>query len=74
YKSGTLRGLKTRAGYIESRQGSPYYFVFFLKSQKVDIDALTGHLVRSLDQGLNRESERIPRSLTSTSSVESLRD
>ncbi|MGD8513734.1 MAG: D-alanyl-D-alanine carboxypeptidase, partial [Deltaproteobacteria bacterium] len=44
YKSGTLRGLKTRAGYIESRQGSPYYFVFFLKSQKVDIDALTDHL------------------------------
>jgi D-alanyl-D-alanine carboxypeptidase/D-alanyl-D-alanine-endopeptidase (penicillin-binding protein 4) len=53
YKSGTLKGLKTRAGYIENRQGRPYYFVFFLNSPKADIDALTDHLVRSLGQGVN---------------------
>jgi D-alanyl-D-alanine carboxypeptidase/D-alanyl-D-alanine-endopeptidase (penicillin-binding protein 4) len=53
YKSGTLKGLKTRVGYIENRQGGPYYFVFFLNSPRVDIDALTDHLVRSLGQGVN---------------------
>lgn len=49
YKSGTLKGLKRRAGYVESRQGRPYYFVFFLNGPKVDIDALTADLVESLD-------------------------
>jgi D-alanyl-D-alanine carboxypeptidase/D-alanyl-D-alanine-endopeptidase (penicillin-binding protein 4) len=57
YKSGTLRGLKTRAGYIESREGRPYYFVFFLNHPKVDIEALTDCLARSVDKGLNRKTE-----------------
>lgn len=53
YKSGTLKGLKRRAGYVEGRQGGPYYFVFFLNRPKADIDALTAYLLESLDHRLN---------------------
>lgn len=48
YKSGTLRGIRTRAGYIESRSGRPYYFVILLNSPRLDIDALTASVAKGL--------------------------
>ncbi len=49
YKSGTLKGLRRRAGYIETGSGRPCHFVIFLNSPHPDIDALTVHLAKSLD-------------------------
>jgi D-alanyl-D-alanine carboxypeptidase/D-alanyl-D-alanine-endopeptidase (penicillin-binding protein 4) len=37
YKSGTLRGLRARAGYVEGRQGKLFCFVVFLKGLKINI-------------------------------------
>ncbi|MBW2018831.1 MAG: D-alanyl-D-alanine carboxypeptidase [Deltaproteobacteria bacterium] len=51
YKSGTLRGVKTRAGYIEGRSGNPYYFIIFLNSSHADIDSILDCVTKSLDHG-----------------------
>jgi D-alanyl-D-alanine carboxypeptidase/D-alanyl-D-alanine-endopeptidase (penicillin-binding protein 4) len=56
YKSGTLKGVRTRAGYIESRSGNPYCFVIFLNNSRVDIDSIVDRvkstvLKKSLDNG-----------------------
>jgi D-alanyl-D-alanine carboxypeptidase/D-alanyl-D-alanine-endopeptidase (penicillin-binding protein 4) len=53
YKTGTLKGLETRAGFIECGHGRPYCFVVFLKSPCPDIDALTDQLPRDLDNCLH---------------------
>ncbi len=49
YKSGTLSGVKTRAGYIEDKSGNPYYFVIFLNSSPADIDSTFDCVKNSLD-------------------------
>jgi len=51
YKSGTLSGVKTRAGYIEDKSGNPYYFVIFLNSSSADIDSIFDCVKNSLDNG-----------------------
>ena len=47
YKSGTLKGVKTRAGYIEGKSGNPYYFVIFLNSSHADIDSIFDSVKKS---------------------------
>lgn len=50
YKSGTLKGLKSRAGYIEEcRTGRPYYFVVFLTGPHLDIESVMNSIRKSLD-------------------------
>ncbi len=51
YKSGTLKGVKTRAGYIKGRSGKPYYFVIFLNSSHADIDSVFDCVKKSIDDG-----------------------
>ena len=49
YKSGTLGGVKTRAGYIEGRSGNQHYFVIFLNGSHADIDSILDCVKKSLD-------------------------
>jgi D-alanyl-D-alanine carboxypeptidase/D-alanyl-D-alanine-endopeptidase (penicillin-binding protein 4) len=49
YKSGTLKGVKTRAGYIEGKSGNRYYFVIFLNSSHADIDSVFDCVKKSVD-------------------------
>jgi D-alanyl-D-alanine carboxypeptidase/D-alanyl-D-alanine-endopeptidase (penicillin-binding protein 4) len=49
YKSGTLGGVKTRAGYIEGRSGNLHYFVIFLNGSHADIDSILDCVKKSLD-------------------------
>jgi len=51
YKSGTLRELRARAGYIERPSGRPYYFVIFLDSPRPDIDSIIDCVKNSLNSG-----------------------
>ncbi len=51
YKSGTLSGVKARAGYIEHRSGNLYYFVIFLNSSLADIDSIFDCVKECLDNG-----------------------
>ena len=51
YKTGTLRGVRTRAGYIEGPSGDPYYFVIFLNSPQGDIDSIIDYVKKSIDYG-----------------------
>jgi D-alanyl-D-alanine carboxypeptidase/D-alanyl-D-alanine-endopeptidase (penicillin-binding protein 4) len=51
YKTGSLRGIKTRAGYIERRSGNPYYFVVFINNSDADIDSILDCVKKSLDNG-----------------------
>lgn len=44
YKTGTLHGIRTRAGYIE-KKGGPFYFVLFLKTTDNNIDRLMNLIV-----------------------------
>jgi len=37
YKSGTLRGIQARAGYVEGHQGKLFYFVIFVKGSQTNI-------------------------------------
>jgi serine-type D-Ala-D-Ala carboxypeptidase/endopeptidase (penicillin-binding protein 4) len=37
YKSGTLKGIQARAGYVEGHQGKLFYFVVFVKGSQVNI-------------------------------------
>ncbi len=53
YKSGTLGGVKTRAGYIEGRSGNPHYFVIFLNGSHADIDYILDCVKKSLDNVQN---------------------
>jgi D-alanyl-D-alanine carboxypeptidase/D-alanyl-D-alanine-endopeptidase (penicillin-binding protein 4) len=49
YKTGTLMGVQTRAGYIEGKSGSQYYFVIFLNSSDTDIDSVFDCVKKSVD-------------------------
>lgn len=40
YKSGTLKGIRTRTGYIEGRHGRPYCFVIFLNSPNMEMESV----------------------------------
>jgi D-alanyl-D-alanine carboxypeptidase/D-alanyl-D-alanine-endopeptidase (penicillin-binding protein 4) len=51
YKTGSLRGIRTRAGYVESRSGDPCYFVIFLNNSEADIDSILNCVKKSLDNG-----------------------
>ncbi|MBW1743754.1 MAG: D-alanyl-D-alanine carboxypeptidase, partial [Deltaproteobacteria bacterium] len=51
YKTGSLRGIRTRAGYIEDNSGSPYYFAIFLNSSHADIDSIVNCVKKSLHHG-----------------------
>ena len=51
YKTGSLRGIRTRAGYIESMSGNLYYFVIFLNNSDADIDSILNCVKKSLDNG-----------------------
>jgi D-alanyl-D-alanine carboxypeptidase/D-alanyl-D-alanine-endopeptidase (penicillin-binding protein 4) len=53
YKTGSLRGIKTRAGYIETCPGGPYYFVVFLNSSHANIDSIVNCVKKSLHHGQN---------------------
>ncbi len=46
YKTGTLRGIRARSGYIEKRPGNTGYIVLFLKSGHPDTDDLMRCLER----------------------------
>ncbi len=50
YKTGTLKDLKTAAGYIEFGQTEPYYFVAFLHGANRNMDALLAELAASLHE------------------------
>jgi len=51
YKTGSLRGIRARAGYLENRSGKPYYFVIFLTNSAADIDSILDCVKKSLDNG-----------------------
>ncbi|OEU81418.1 MAG: hypothetical protein BA872_01150 [Desulfobacterales bacterium C00003060] len=57
YKSGTLRDIKTRAGYIEGKSGTLYYFVIFLNRSRADIDSILDCVKRSLDRGSGNDED-----------------
>jgi D-alanyl-D-alanine carboxypeptidase/D-alanyl-D-alanine-endopeptidase (penicillin-binding protein 4) len=48
YKSGTLQGVRTRAGYIEWGKEKPHYFVMSLDGPSPDIEGLTKELEERL--------------------------
>ncbi len=47
-KTGTLKGISTRVGYIEGRHDDPYFFVIFLYGNHSDIDSFVGCIERIL--------------------------
>ena len=51
YKTGTLKGVKARAGYIEDKSGNVYYFVIFLNSPHADIDSILECVKNSVHNG-----------------------
>ena len=53
YKTGTLRGVKARAGYIESCSGGLCYFAVFLNGSHADIDSILNCVKKSLQHGQN---------------------
>jgi len=53
YKSGTLRGIRTRAGYVEGHQGKLFYFVIFLKGSEANIT----EVMHAIENDLNHSSK-----------------
>jgi D-alanyl-D-alanine carboxypeptidase/D-alanyl-D-alanine-endopeptidase (penicillin-binding protein 4) len=51
YKTGTLHGISTRAGYIESPGGSLNRFVVLVNSPGRSAEKVTRRLIRSIEQG-----------------------
>ena len=49
YKTGTLRGISTRAGYIERPDGSLRRFVVLVNSPGRSAEQVTRHLIRSME-------------------------
>jgi D-alanyl-D-alanine carboxypeptidase/D-alanyl-D-alanine-endopeptidase (penicillin-binding protein 4) len=49
YKTGTLHGISTRAGYIKSAHGGLYRFVIMLNSPGKSTDSLILRLLRILE-------------------------
>ncbi len=50
YKSGTLKGIRSQAGYIEPPGHDAYFFVVFLKNSPLDIDRLVEAVAEHLRQ------------------------
>jgi len=50
-KTGTLNGVRTRAGYIEGKPGRLYAFVIFLNSSRRDIDSILDCVKKGIDHG-----------------------
>ena len=48
YKTGSLRGVRTRAGYMEGDVRGPYYFVIFINQDESNIDSLMECLSRTI--------------------------
>ena len=48
YKTGTLKKIRTRAGYIEGPHKNPYLFVVFLDQDTLDADSLIRGIERTL--------------------------
>jgi len=48
YKTGTLRGIRTRVGYINGSSENPYYFVIFLNRPSSNIDTVLRCVARSI--------------------------
>jgi D-alanyl-D-alanine carboxypeptidase/D-alanyl-D-alanine-endopeptidase (penicillin-binding protein 4) len=53
YKTGTLRGITARAGYIESNAASRYYFVIFLNRSQANIDSILDCVKKNLEHEEN---------------------
>lgn len=49
YKTGSLRGIHTRAGYIRSRKGGLYPFVVMLNTPSKTTDSIMARLLNALD-------------------------
>ncbi|MDP4979226.1 MAG: D-alanyl-D-alanine carboxypeptidase, partial [Desulfobacterales bacterium] len=49
YKTGTLSGISTRAGYIERSDGSLHRFVVLVNSPGRSAEQVTRHLIRSME-------------------------
>jgi D-alanyl-D-alanine carboxypeptidase/D-alanyl-D-alanine-endopeptidase (penicillin-binding protein 4) len=49
YKTGTLRGISTRAGYVERPDGSLHRFVVLVNSPGRSAEKVTRHLIRSME-------------------------
>jgi len=54
YKTGTLRGISTRVGYIDRQSGGPYYFVIFLNRSGSHIDTLMRCVIQALAHSTNK--------------------
>ena len=50
YKTGSLRGIRTRAGYLEGPCGGYYYFVVFLNRARPDMNTVMRCLTQTLTQ------------------------
>ena len=48
YKTGTLSGVRARAGYMEEQPNRPYYFVIFLNRSGSDMDTLMACLSQAI--------------------------
>jgi len=48
YKTGTLRGIRSRVGYINGSSENPYYFVIFLNRPGSNIDTVLRCIARSI--------------------------
>jgi len=53
YKGGTLKGLRTRAGYMDCGKGKWYSFVVYLEGHDPDIETFINDLEENLDKCLN---------------------
>lgn len=53
YKGGTLKGLRTRAGYMDCGEGKWYSFVVYLEGHDPDIETFINDLEENLDKCLN---------------------
>jgi len=53
YKGGTLKGLRTRVGYMECGKGKWYSFVVYLEGHDPDIETLVNALGENLDKCRN---------------------
>ncbi|MCP4113453.1 MAG: D-alanyl-D-alanine carboxypeptidase [Desulfobacteraceae bacterium] len=49
YKSGTLKGINTRAGYIEGEPGTFFYFVIFLNNSCFNIESVVNSITNTLN-------------------------
>ncbi|MCD6296331.1 MAG: D-alanyl-D-alanine carboxypeptidase, partial [Deltaproteobacteria bacterium] len=54
FKTGSLKGIRTRAGYIEKNGREPYSFVIFLNRSSADMDKLMYGIRNALAKSLNR--------------------